>query len=147
MSNRAAQIQIIADNLGTIKRAMHTHLAPMAEEIGLSQAQVMLLHIIARHQPVSHKVLAGHMMTTRGSVSQLVDSLDKEGCILRSNDTADRRVEYVSVSPRGKQKLDEFKKLRNKVVSEAFENLSDEQLNSYVLAQETLIDWFDKNTK
>ena len=147
MASRGAQIKIIADNFGTIKRAIHTQMVPLAEQIGLSHAQVMLLHIVARHQPVSHKALAAHMLTTRGSVSQLVDSLDKDGCLLRSNDTADRRVEYISVSPTGKQKLDEFKKLRNKLIAEAFEPLSDEQLDSYVLAQETLIEWLEKNSK
>ena len=141
--NRNETIQEIFSIMGSTKRSLRNQFQPGFEKLGLSPAQLDLLSHIQHSEPISHKALAQRMNLTPGAVSQLLDGLDQTDLIVRAPSPSDRRVSYLSVSKLGKRKLEEFSKLRIKLFTSAFSVLDDNELSTYLRAQQKMNAWFE----
>jgi DNA-binding MarR family transcriptional regulator len=141
----AEAVQAISDSFGQLKRAMQAYVLHQEDSVQVSPAQIELLRTIHCYQPVSHKALAAHMQLTPGAVTQLIAGLDEADCIVRTADTTDRRISYVSVSKLGKRTLDNFQKLRKQLLIGAFSELAEEDLQTYLRVQHHLINWLEHN--
>jgi len=142
---REELMQRIFDNMGQMKRIMHSHFAPSFESYNLSPAQFELLKMIGCNEPLSHKELAHRMQLTPGAVSQLLTGLEEADCVVRTPDPEDRRVIYLSLSPTGKRMLEDLRAKRQKMINEAFAVLSTEELAAFTSAQQKLIVWLEAN--
>lgn len=140
---RAETIQEVFDLMGRTKRTMKGRFHTVLDKLELSPTELELLMTIQDFQPISHKALAERLRLTPGAVSQLLDAPDRGGYIVRSSKPSDRRVSYLSISRTGSRKLEEFKKMRQQMLSEAFAVLSDEELTAYAVAQKKIIEWFE----
>jgi DNA-binding MarR family transcriptional regulator len=141
--DRDAVIEQIADNLHRIKREMQNHLLKTSDATDLSPAQMELLKQIRCKGPLSHKELAAEARLTPGAVTQLLDGLDANGCIVRSQSPDDRRVSFISISPVGEQKLDAAITQFHKLLFAAYDALDDDELLAYAAAQRKLVAWHE----
>ena len=135
MATRTATIQKFLASLADIKRAMH--FSALSENSRLSPSQIEVLWHVAKHTDMSIKDVANNLHITPSAVTQLIEPLVREGCLLRNTDPTDRRSVMLHISPGGKKELDAVKKAKVAWMSTLLEPLNDREL-------ETLVTLFDK---
>jgi len=74
---------------------------------GLSPTLAAALATIGRHGPMTLGALADHEQVARPTVTRAVDRLEAVGYVVRSDEPADRRITYVTVTDAGHAKLAE----------------------------------------
>lgn len=94
----------------------------------ITPSQFAMLSFIDRNTSVSIKRLAEIVCMTSSGVTQVVDSLVKEGLVIRKQDEDDRRTIHVSLSKKGKEELTTLKKSHFEKMKELFTPLTDEEL-------------------
>jgi DNA-binding MarR family transcriptional regulator len=133
----------MSTSFGHLKRAMHVLAVRDYSHLGLSVSQLVALKTIHHLQPVTSKDLAKYMQVTPGAASQLLDALVDADCIVRTLNETDRRVSYLTVSRKGKQKLQEFQKTHVQMLLKACKDVSDEDLEAYIRVQQAMITWLE----
>jgi DNA-binding MarR family transcriptional regulator len=71
--------------------------------------------------------LAQRCALTPASVSELVDSLERDGFVRRSEDRTDRRVVVVEITARGRREIERVGELMRAPVAKIIAGLSSEQ--------------------
>lgn len=139
-------IQAVIDSWGPLKRAVHQYFMQYYAPIHLSPVQLELLKTIHHCQPLSHKELAQRMQLTPGAISQQLEGLESTNLIERTLSPDDRRVSYLTVSPAGQEKLEEFRAASRQLFAEALSTLSDDELAAYIKAQDSLKQHLEQHT-
>ena len=104
-----------------------------ARRFGLSHAALNALAVIeGAGEPMLTGEVAARMHVTSGSVTSVLDNLEKKGFVVRSNDPTDRRRVLVDITPAAQAVLDELlpRIARNNDVLTA--GLDDAQLQAVV---------------
>ena len=129
--------------MATSHRLIHAHLQQsfMGRDVTFSQLQ--LLHIISDNQPISLKALADKMNVTPGAITQQIDSLDSAGFVVRSQAARDRRVTNITVSEMATQKMDQFRKVREHMFTEATATLDEKELEVFLTVQQKMLAYFE----
>ena len=75
------------------------------DEVGLSFAKYgVLAHLAEAEEPLPLSELAARSSCVRSNMTQLVDRLEADGLVRRTNDPSDRRVVRAELSPLGKER-------------------------------------------
>ncbi len=93
-------------------RRLQAQRAPDVVDIGISMAQIKVLHVVAAADDglaMSH--LAARVGTSLSTVSGLVDRLVEHGYLARHADPLDRRHVVVSAEPAAIELMDRFREL------------------------------------
>ena len=77
------------------------HLPGWAAELGLSQVQCHVLHLIEPGRPVPMSRLAEVLSCDASNVTGLVDRLEARGLLARRPSPGDRRVKVLALTPPG----------------------------------------------
>ena len=78
-----------------------------ARQFGLSHAALNALAVIeGAGEPMLTGEVAARMHVTSGSVTSVLDNLEKKGFVVRSNDPSDRRRVLVDITPAAQAVLD-----------------------------------------
>lgn len=81
------------------------HLRPS----GLSPSAFNMLMVVrGAEEPLCPSEIGARLLVTRGTVTGLLDSLEKKGLIKRLPDTGDRRMLRIQITPKGAQLLDQI---------------------------------------
>jgi DNA-binding MarR family transcriptional regulator len=81
--------------------------------------------LVAAHQPLSLSELAAKLTCVRSNVTQLVDRLEAEGLVKRTDDPADRRGVRAEITALGRERQAAGAKRVNKVHEELAKQLSE----------------------
>jgi DNA-binding MarR family transcriptional regulator len=71
--------------------------------------------MIAEDQPISLSDLASKLTCVRSNITQLVDRLEKDGLVKRTDDPSDRRGVRAEVTPLGRERYEAGLKATNQV--------------------------------
>ena len=77
------------------------HLPDWSGQLGLSQVQCHVLHLIEPDQPVPMNRLADVLSCDASNVTGLVDRLEARGLVRRRPAPGDRRVKVLELTPAG----------------------------------------------
>jgi DNA-binding MarR family transcriptional regulator len=76
---------------------------------GISEGRLRLLGILLdRPDAATHSELAEESGVTKGTITGLVDGLEREGYVQRQPDAQDRRVSRIALTPAGEAYLDKI---------------------------------------
>jgi DNA-binding MarR family transcriptional regulator len=139
---RAELIAELFDTMDIAKRSMHGHMQTIVEGHAISRTQLELLFTIYHEQPTTAKQLAAKLHLTPGAISQLVDELMEQSLIQRETDPSDRRRQVISLSTEGTAVVKTFEKRRHAVMNKVIENLSDDELVTWLKIQKHIIGIF-----
>jgi len=134
--------ELIAELLETMdiaKRSMHGHMQTVVQGHPISRTQLELLFTIYHLQPTTAKQLAIKLHLTAGAISQLVDELLEQALIYRQPDPSDRRKQVISLTNEGREVVRTFEKRRNNVMNQVIENLTDDELVTWLKIQKHII--------
>lgn len=105
MSPKIKREQLIQEIMEDSSRLKQLALADRSRlgALQLSKAQLELIHLLYFHDKITVKQTAGHLSVSVSAVSQLTDPLYAEGYLRRQNDPKDRRIIYLSLTPKGRK--------------------------------------------
>jgi DNA-binding MarR family transcriptional regulator len=93
------------DAIRRIARELREASREAEARLGLSAAQLYVLHQLHEAGPLSISTLAGRTFTHQSSVSTVVTRLETLGLVQRRHDPNDRRSVMVSLSAAGEERL------------------------------------------
>ncbi len=108
-----------------VARGLRRRFAATLEPWGVTPHESRALRVIGRHEPTRLGVVAQHLRIAPRSVTDVVDSLEKRGFVAREPDSTDRRATQVSLTPTGRQILDELDAARRADQESYFGDLSE----------------------
>jgi DNA-binding MarR family transcriptional regulator len=126
------------DAFQTFMHRVQGQRVPAILEIGISMAQVKVLHAVAASESLHASELAQLVGTTPSTISGLVDRLVDHGLLTRLDDPADRRQVRISTTPAGLELLDRFRELNRFVLDSLLDRVPVEQLDVITHAFEIL---------
>jgi DNA-binding MarR family transcriptional regulator len=95
---------------------------------GLSYGQVRALFTLEREERATAGQLAKAADLTPGTMTALLDQLERDGMVQRTRSTDDRRVVYVSLTPAGRTELHTKRTRWQRLWEEELQSLSDDDL-------------------
>ncbi len=88
---------------------LEKRLATLLTPIGIKPRQARILNVLHRSGEVSQTIIAEWFGVTSGSMSSMIDRMLKVGLIERRKSPEDRRVDLISLAPKGASILEEVK--------------------------------------
>lgn len=98
----------------------------------LTMAQAKALAQIERNEGVKQVELAEILEVKPMTLVRVIDSLVEEGLVERRPDPCDRRAHLIYVTPAADSEIKKVKSVSEDMWKEALEDLSDEQVNSFI---------------
>ena len=126
------------DAFQTFMHRVQGQRVPAILEIGISMAQVKVLHAVASAESLHASELAQLVGTTPSTISGLVDRLVDHGLLTRLEDAADRRQVRISTTAAGLELLDRFRELNRFLLDSLLARVPVEQLEVITHAFEIL---------
>ena len=93
--------------LRRILRASETNARALARETGLTTAQLVVLQIVADVGETTPKGIAERAGTAQATITALVEKLYRRGYVERRRGERDRRQLWLTLTPAGREALDE----------------------------------------
>lgn len=101
--------------LHDVARQMRTYADQVAQEHGLTRAQMIILARLERQPDVSQNELAAVAEVAPMTIARLVDRLEELGLVKRCLDPEDRRIWRLRLTPAAAPLLREIKRFRAKL--------------------------------
>jgi len=137
--------QLIEEILHTF-HAMHNQIRTRALHLGpkdhITHSQWFVLKIIEHYKSRSIKNIAEALGMSSSAATQLVDGLAQSGYIVRQEDSKDRRLVQLKLSPKGKKYIVAAKEKRIAEMAGLFDALTDSELEEYVRLQKKITSSF-----
>jgi len=76
----------------------------VAESFGISRTDLRAMELVSRMGPASCGQLAAALGLTTGSVTALIDRMERAGFLRRTRTTGDRRKVLVALTPMGRER-------------------------------------------
>ncbi|MFJ3058167.1 MarR family winged helix-turn-helix transcriptional regulator [Herbaspirillum sp. NPDC087042] len=111
----------------------HRALDKLMSAEGSSLARTKILGHIERNSPVRSTDLAAAFGFAPRTITEAVDALERDGLVVRSSDSGDRRVKHIALTALGKEVLRSTEPLRNSFIEGLFSAITTEE--TQVLAQ------------
>lgn len=83
----------------------------LADEYGLTQAGLSTLMTLQRHGPLTHRAVADHCFVRPATLTGIIDTLARDGLVVRRRDEADRRTVRLEITPAGRERIAQIAEL------------------------------------
>lgn len=111
----------------------------ISKELGISMAELNALSHAADHEKLTPKKLSALMDLTTGSMTTMIDRLERAGLLARQPHPTDRRSVLLALTPGGKQAMKWINGLYLDAVVDAFEASPDGNLEAQTTFIEALV--------
>lgn len=99
------------------------------EETGMSAPQGMVIGLLHKNKKMKVTELSKHLHLSNSTVSGIIDKLEEQEVVIRERSTDDKRVVYVSISPKFEDIHKNFHKKIEKNIESILNQGSQEDLN------------------
>ena len=76
--------------------------------LGVTRVQWMAMYYLLKYGDMSQKELGERMDIKESTVARLLDRMESEDLIIRIQTKEDRRIKYIKLTPKGKEKIEEL---------------------------------------
>ena len=110
------------------------HLAAVfkAHGINLTAEQFLVMDTLWNQGEMTQQNIAYIIQKDKNSVTQFIDNLEKKGLVVRSVDSADRRVNNIKLSPTGLAMKDNTKQVAIGAINDILEGIPEDDLKAFV---------------
>jgi len=137
MSEKEQLLQEIMTNMTTGRRLMVACMQRFKRSTTSSQAEA--LAIIYHDGPITQKKLAQQMQLTPGSITQLVEQLERLEFVKRTPSLTDRRVTHVAVTEQGDAEVTRMKAQKEELFKNVYKDMTLEEVRTMAKVQEKMI--------
>jgi len=113
-----------------VSRLRRTVFDQRMKPMGVTRSQWWVLTNLSRHEgdALTQSELAKLMEVGKVTVGGLIDRLEANGLVIRAQDPNDRRSRRISVSPKGKQLVEDMRFIAMDINSSSLKGVTEEQL-------------------
>lgn len=97
----------------------------------LSDTECMICSYIYSHENCSQDDVSVALKTDKTTVGKALASLEKKNCVVRNQDTADKRFKRLSLTDAGHKKISELVDIHNNWLAEIMNCLSEEEQKNF----------------
>jgi DNA-binding MarR family transcriptional regulator len=76
--------------------------------LGVTRVQWIAMYYLLKYGDMSQKELAERMDIKESTVARLLDRMEEEGLIIRTQTREDRRVKFIKLTPKGRERIEEL---------------------------------------
>ena len=98
----------------------------------ISFPQMVTLQYVSRKSCVNMKCIANTLGSKMSSASTLVDRLIREKMLTRRHDMKDRRIVWISMTPRGSKVIGQILHQKQRSIREIFSVLTEKERQQYL---------------
>lgn len=128
----AAQIYELASSVINLMRSLEAMRSRFAREAQISDTGIQALAFIAEAVAIAPKQLAELLRLTTGSVTYVVDQLEKSGLIRRIPNPADRRSVHLALTGEGLECMSAMYRAFQMSLLDTFSSRSSEEINAEI---------------
>lgn len=114
----------------------------VVKKSGLSPAQMHAVEIIGHHESLRMKELAEKMGITTGTLTVMVDRLERNGLVARQPHPTDRRSYVIVLTDLGQEHFEEHHQMHCLLTAELTASFSDEDMDCLKEYLERLVQQF-----
>lgn len=140
MTYRKNQIEDLIQMFHVIRRKTLTGTFILSPQNQIPNSQWILLHTVYHNEGIGIKELSNMLGISSSAATQLVDSLVKQGHLVRQVSPDDRRALKIRLSVKTKKVINKSKTEAFAKVDSLFDVLSDEELQTYCDLSKKIID-------
>lgn len=97
----------------------------------LSDTECMICSYIYSHENCSQDDVSVALKTDKTTVGKALASLEKKNCVLRNQDTSDKRFKRLSLTADGHKKVSELVDIHNNWLNEIMKCLTEEEQKNF----------------
>lgn len=102
-------------------------------ELGVHRSGHMLLMYLSRQKgELSQCEIAKELKISPTAASVKIKKLENDGLIIRNPDKTDARINYVSITPKGREIIEKSEKIFRNIDMAMVNNISDEELSAFI---------------
>jgi len=135
----------IVRSLRRIIRAVDVHSRHLAQEHGVTVPQLLCMLKIDELGPMTQKELSDAVFLNPSTIVGIIDRLEKAGILARQRSDEDRRRTSISLTPKGKQMVEESPSPLQQSLAEGIESLPELEKATIALALERIIELIDQD--
>lgn len=75
---------------------------------GVTRVQWIAMYYLLKYGDLSQKELGERMDIKESTVARLLDRMGEDGLIIRTQTREDRRVKYIKLTPKGRERIEEL---------------------------------------
>ncbi|AWI14129.1 MarR family transcriptional regulator [Caldibacillus thermoamylovorans] len=113
--------------------------------IGIST--IVVLNEIEARGPVKQIELSERLGYSKSTITNMADKLVKLDLVQRMNDLSDRRTVHLKITNKGKESLKEAKSIGDRIYTDLFSVLTEEELSQYIEIHRKLLANIEKNKR
>ncbi|WP_036689266.1 MarR family winged helix-turn-helix transcriptional regulator [Paucisalibacillus globulus] len=99
---------------------------------GMRMSDFEILEALYHKDRLTVREVSEAVLINTGSITYVIDKLEKKGLIERSNCKDDRRVVYIQITDEGKKLMDNIFPAHQRVIEELFEGISEEEKDTVI---------------
>lgn len=130
-------------SLRRIIRAIDMRSRHLMQQAGLTGPQLLVLQALARHKRMSAGDLAREVNLSQGTMTSILDRLEKRHLILRLRSESDRRKVHVTLTADGETQLATAPTLLQERFIERFHKLKDWEQSQILASLQRLAEMMD----
>ena len=129
--------------LRRIIRAIDLRSRRLMQQAGFTGPQLLVMQALGQHEEMTAGELAREVNLSQGTVTSILDRLEKRELIQRIRSQADRRKVYVTLTAEGKERLSTAPTLLQERFIERFIELKDWEQNQILASLQRLAEMMD----
>lgn len=128
--SRATQNEQLFDEMSAFNRKLRAFFDAAVREEGLTLARARALFAIARRGPLTQKDLAEELEIETPTLVRVLDGMEKQDLIQRSEDATDRRAKRIDMTPAGRDTFKRVHALAGELRGQIAEEISAEDIET-----------------
>ncbi|KYP96892.1 MarR family transcriptional regulator [Sodalis-like endosymbiont of Proechinophthirus fluctus] len=128
--NKSTDISVMVESLSRIYHRLRKEVNGQLVNEGLSMSKMKILRLITTGK-TSATDIKNYMGFSSRTVVTLLDALEKEEMVQRQQSPTDRRVKYVYITEKGREKLRIAEQIHKVILDRMFAPLSEMQLEKF----------------
>ncbi|MDF2558053.1 MAG: transcriptional regulator [Bacillales bacterium] len=118
--------------LSKAHRAITDYTNKFISEAGLNPTEFAVLEMLYHKGDTPLQKIGGQILIASGSITYVVDKLEKKGFMVREHCKKDRRVIYARITDEGKKFMDDFFPKHEQKIDEIMSVLSPEEKQNMI---------------
>ncbi|MGL9774633.1 MAG: MarR family winged helix-turn-helix transcriptional regulator [Sodalis sp. (in: enterobacteria)] len=128
--DKSTDISVMVESLSRIYHRLRKEVNGQLVNEGLSMSKMKILHLITTGK-TSATDIKNYMGFSSRTVVTVLDALEKEEMLQRQQSPTDRRVKYVYITEKGREKLRIAEQTHKAILDRMFAPLSEMQLEKF----------------
>ncbi|WP_446897062.1 MarR family winged helix-turn-helix transcriptional regulator [Clostridium sp. LBM24168] len=114
---------------------------------GIKKNHIMIIGFLYQNHVLTATQIAKMLNMEKGSLTTLIDQLEKFGLVIRCEDTNDRRKTLISLTDAGKSEIEDIIKNSIQCIDKILSNAKTEELMEFVDSLKYVVEFMEKIKK